>query len=344
MKRNAIWIAAVCLPLGAWAQSTGQPQNIQREIRIETTGGGTINALGPLPAADVAPGMFFFKFDANPVKGAPYAAENSTESTQTLPDGNRIVNRNTSKVWRDSEGRTRNEAELKAVGSFAPAGEPRRLITIFDPVAGVHYTLDPQDKTAMKMPLPSGRMTTGSSADARIVEDVRVIRKDGSATGTAASADTVDVHGPVVVSESIVMAEPTGLGSPGLTGMAMGHAMPGQDAKSEALGQKTIEGLICDGTRTTVTIPAGAIGNEQAINTVTETWTSTELKADVLRKHSDPRFGETVYKMTNVQRGEQPRSLFEAPSDYKIEDMSKLATATTTTGRDVKVIRHEEKK
>ena len=34
----------------------------------------------------------------NPVKGAPYSAEAVTESTQTLADGNRIVNRTSAMV------------------------------------------------------------------------------------------------------------------------------------------------------------------------------------------------------------------------------------------------------
>ena len=39
------------------------------------------------------------------VKGAPYSAEAVTETIQTLPDGNRIVNRLSSMQYRDSEGR-----------------------------------------------------------------------------------------------------------------------------------------------------------------------------------------------------------------------------------------------
>jgi hypothetical protein len=70
-----------------------------------------------------------------------------------------------------------------------------------------------------------------------------------------------------------------------------------------------------------VTIEAGKIGNERAIQTVTERWSSAKLHQDVLRKTTDPRFGEMTYKLTRVVEGEQPRSLFEVPSDYKVEDM-----------------------
>jgi hypothetical protein len=41
-----------------------------------------------------------------------------------------------------------------------------------------------------------------------------------------------------------------------------------------------------------------------------------------MTKRSDPRFGETVYRLTNIQRTEPPASLFELPSDYTVNDMS----------------------
>src|SRR3954468_18063164 len=46
------------------------------------------------------------------VKNAPYSAEIVTETTQTLPDGNRIKQTNSVRVYRDSEGRTRHEQSL----------------------------------------------------------------------------------------------------------------------------------------------------------------------------------------------------------------------------------------
>ena len=57
-------------------------------------------------------------FGGKVVKGAPYSGEAVTETIQTLSDGNRIVNRMTSSVYRDSEGRTRREQSLKGLGIF----------------------------------------------------------------------------------------------------------------------------------------------------------------------------------------------------------------------------------
>ena len=47
--------------------------------------------------------------DGKVVKGAPYSAQAVTETTQVLPDGNRINRKNVSTIARDSEGRTRRE-------------------------------------------------------------------------------------------------------------------------------------------------------------------------------------------------------------------------------------------
>jgi hypothetical protein len=91
-----------------------------------------------------------FIFDSHPVKGAPYSGQAVTETTQTLADGNRIVNRSTAMLYRDSEGRTRREQTLKSIGGMTAGTEPLQSILISDPVAGFSYTLDPASKIARK--------------------------------------------------------------------------------------------------------------------------------------------------------------------------------------------------
>jgi hypothetical protein len=34
--------------------------------------------------------------------------------------------------------------------------------------------------------------------------------------------------------------------------------------------------------------------------------------------HTDPRFGQTTYQLTNIQRSEPAAALFQVPSDYAI--------------------------
>jgi hypothetical protein len=67
-----------------------------------------------------------------------------------------------------------------------------------------------------------------------------------------------------------------------------------------------------------VTIPAGQIGNELPIKMVSERWFSPELKVLVMSRQSDPRYGETSYRLTNITRGEPLPELFEIPSDFKV--------------------------
>jgi hypothetical protein len=39
----------------------------------------------------------------------------------------------------------------------------------------------------------------------------------------------------------------------------------------------------------------------------------------IMSKHRDPRSGETIYRLTNINRSEPDRSLFEVPADYKVK-------------------------
>lgn len=86
----------------------------------------------------------------------------------------------------------------------------------------------------------------------------------------------------------------------------------------ESLGKQNVEGVEAEGTRTTITIPAGAIGNERAIQIVSERWYSQELQTVVMTKHSDPRFGETTYRLANISRSEPDHSLFELPAGFEV--------------------------
>ena len=83
-----------------------------------------------------------------------------------------------------------------------------------------------------------------------------------------------------------------------------------------------IEGVLCEGRRTTSTIIAGAAGNDLPITIVNEQWYSLELQVFVLTKQSDPRSGETIYRLANINRSEPDRALFEVQADYSIIEKS----------------------
>ncbi len=112
---------------------------------------------------------------------------------------------------------------------------------------------------------------------------------------------------------------------PGPGGIGFGPSMErtaleSKNAKKESLGKQNIEGVEAEGTRYTITIAAGEIGNEAPINIVSETWYSAELQTVVMSRHSDPRMGENTYRLTNINRSEPPHALFELPSDYTIKE------------------------
>ncbi|MGH9836918.1 MAG: TonB family protein [Blastocatellia bacterium] len=97
-------------------------------------------------------------FDNRLVKGAPFSADIVSETIQTLPDGNRIVQRSEGRIYRDSQGRTRNERSFQMGGS----SEQKQTISIFDPVANVNYILDPETRTARKTPFFFAQTGTGT--------------------------------------------------------------------------------------------------------------------------------------------------------------------------------------
>jgi hypothetical protein len=87
---------------------------------------------------------------------------------------------------------------------------------------------------------------------------------------------------------------------------------------SLSLGTQTISGVLAEGTRTTRTIPAGAIGNTNPIVITVERWYSPDLQTVVMMKRSDPRMGETTFQLTSIQRQEPDTSLFQVPADYTV--------------------------
>jgi len=101
---------------------------------------------------------------------------------------------------------------------------------------------------------------------------------------------------------------------------------PRNTSKTESLGSKVIEGVQAEGKRSIETIPAGRMGNERPIDIINETWYSPELQMVVMSKHSDPRSGDVVYTLTNIQRAEPDPSLLQVPGDYQLREESGAET------------------
>jgi TonB family protein len=376
-------------------------------------------------------------FDGKVVKGAPYTADAVQEHVQTLADGNRIVNRTTSQVARDGEGRTRREQTLHLIGVLPNDGEVPKSVFINDPVAGINYVLDARTKTARKLPLPTRIELrggpagfTGKTIDG--IHEEKIVRIGGGGNGPqnvikrvqpvyppvakaagvegrvnvalligedgkVVSAEVVDGHpllreaaleaarqwefkpfevngkpvkvkgnssfnfsldkdgkareertltitapatapappaaeaGAVAIARTaprVALAEPAAIGfaTGGQVAFMRGPASK-HEVKKESLGKQTIEGVECEGTRTTITVPAGEIGNERPIETISERWYSPELQVVVMSRNSDPRSGENTYRLQNIVRSEPSPSLFQVPADYTVKEGPAFAPA-----------------
>ncbi len=240
--------------------------------------------------------------DAQVVKSKPYSADTSTETVQTLPDGNRIVHRTVSKFYRDTDGRTRRE---QTFGNVDPEHPTPHEVKIFidDPISSTAYVLDPGSKSAEKMQRAHVTLDGRGSDDDGTRMMVKSLNDTESAEQGAPRKIFFNIRDDHSSSPNDVVIQ---------------IADENRDVVKEDLGTRNIEGVDCTGTRKTSTIPAGAVGNEKPISIVTETWYAPALAAVVESTTDDPRFGKTTYKLANVQLSEPPHSLFEPPASYKI--------------------------
>src|SRR2546423_13436781 len=210
------------------------------------------------------------------VTGVPFSATATTERTQTLADGTVIRRTTSSALYRDSQGRSRREITLSGFGPLENAGKSHTVITIGDPVAGVHYVLEADQKIARKMSF-KGRGHGGRPSDKSQAFEQKMQQR-------------------------------------------MQKEAASGEVQKQSLGTQAINGVNAEGTRVTRTIPAGQIGNDKAIQVVSERWYSADLQMVVKSTHMDPRFGTTTYALTNVQRTEPAASLFTVPSDYTVKE------------------------
>lgn len=297
MKKSSVFffgLAAIVLASAASTFGQEKAATFERGVVVET---GVAfqgpDGLGPNNFTFVNSEFSFDKL----VKGAPYSAQAVTEITQVLSDGNRIVNTSSAAVYRDGEGRTRREQTLKSIGNFSAHGEPFQTISINDPVTGVAYVLEPHSRVARK--IQGFRVETGG------------LKVAPGGEGEAFTFNTT-TNGAVTLTRGTAEAK-------------MREDKERTDFRKprvEDLGTQSVEGVGAVGTRTTITIPAGQIGNERPIEIVEEHWYSPELQTMVMTRHSDPRSGETVYRLTNINRAEPDPSLFAVPTDYKLSDDS----------------------
>jgi hypothetical protein len=288
MNRNLIrkWIgvlaiAIIATPGLALAQDTAPaPAPPDGEIGFMAFGA----APGPGMEAGEAIAVVGFEggVGGKTVTGAPFSATFSTQTTQTLGDGNQIQRSTTGTFARDNEGRTRRDLTLPGIGPWAASGKSApHVVMLNDVVAGKQYILQPDRKVARQV---------------RVLGRHRLDREGASVQAVGS------------------LPGPPPLPPPGA------EPPDQKDVVTTSLGTQTINGVLAEGTRYTRTIPAGAIGNEKPIVITSERWYSPDLQVVVLSKRDDPRMGETITQLTNIQRSEPEPSLFQVPPDYKLRN------------------------
>lgn len=285
-------------------------------------------------------------FPRNTVKNAPYSAEVISEKNQALPDGNLISRRASTLTYRDSAGRTRQETRDTNGDVLS--------IHIDDAVEGTRFVISPSTKTATKIGLHkdlrkhideiSGK-ARAMVKEAKNLVTIQSEKNGGTVVVKRSEESTTDGKKEIreEVKVRVIRANDTPRGQTEAhafsfsSGQNLGHAigesmrfgpigMSFQDSKwsskstSAELGTRDFDGVGAEGKQRSYTIPAGEIGNKNPITVTSETWYSPELQVTVYSKQSDPRSGDSIYRLANVKRTEQPLSLFRVPADYATRD------------------------
>ncbi len=293
MKKIVLFVLAACaVSVVAPAQGT-LTYTVENKVSADQA-----------PHIKVAGTQVSMAFEMKAVPNAPYQGEAVTESVMTLADGNRIVKKTTTRVYRDSAGRTRKET----------VGADGQVTSVFisDPVGKTNYSLDPASQTASRLAVYFVTHDRSEPAVAGGTVGHAAVPPGGGAVTvtTSSTAGATEVH---EVQKSVMVTS----GQGGVFKVAEGFNLA-KDVVKEDLGEQTVEGIPAKGTRTTSTIPAGVLDNEQPIRIVSEEWFSQELQVLVLTKHSDPRVGDTTYRLVHISRTEPEKSLFELPAGYSI--------------------------
>ena len=249
-------------------QAKSQSEGESKERQIKAAAGAGMESVGS---------VIEHPFSGGAVKGAPFSAQVIVESSQTTASGLHISRKVTGALYRDIEGRTRQEM---------PRDGAAEIVLINDPVAGIASQLHMFQHTVRKVSYG------GASQPNREREEREIAEKMARESAAKQSA-------------------------PGT----------GVQRKSESLGTQSIEGVQAQGMRYTVTVPSGTEGNDQAFDIVSEKWYSPELKMVVMMKRSDPRTGDSVYRLTGISRGEPDHALFEAPSDFTVVEAGQAGKA-----------------
>jgi hypothetical protein len=233
--------------------------------------------------------IFSASFKPFNISGAPFSAHLTIERAVIGADGTQItLPAEESTMYRDSAGRSRLESDPRNHNCSTPPC----LVTIVDPLAGFRYEIN---------------------AYRRLVERFAIPASHPQAVDPPSQTPDITVPYP----QGMVSTRPIIDGAVRGIGTAANHFK----TTSEFLGTQIIEGITVRGGRIVTTLEAGAADNDRAVAVTDESWASKELRIMVLKKVLDPRYGDTISRLTHVSLVEPDPALFMTPSNYMIKDM-----------------------
>lgn len=87
----------------------------------------------------------------------------------------------------------------------------------------------------------------------------------------------------------------------------------------ESLGSDSIDGLEVVGTRETITISPGVVGNTLPLITTREFWYSPDLQVNLAVTRKDPREGTQVIHVVDLSLSDPDPKLFEIPAGFVVQ-------------------------
>lgn len=226
------------------------------------------------------------------VKNAPFTADDLHEGTSVTPAGKEYRHEIRGRVFRDSEGRFRQEI----LSGMGPEGLPGPLhVEIVDPTKKVIIILEPQIKKAS-------------------IRHLDATQSVAPASTTAATATKNSGTEPQAPEPEPSFGPHIGTMTTGPNGGVMYHGAP-----PEQLGTRYIEGFTVTGTRSTWIAAKGTFGNDKPMTQTLEIWYSPDLKIDLLTEGKGPR-GSQIHKLVNIQIADPDPLLFQVPAGYTVKE------------------------
>ena len=231
----------------------------------------------------------------------PYTAEFKITSEQTLANGTTITRETREMDALDSQGR-----RLTVTTTAATETRPERSsYHVYDPVARTNSNWSVPGERATVTPMPP-------------------IPKPGQAGQTCWSATASSGSGASTI--QTVAPRPEAPSGPYGVGSSTALPAPRVDTAKveppkevhEDLGMQAFEGVQARGTRTTRSTPVGAIGNDEPLVRITETWRATSFGMIVHEVTDDPQTGKRTKEMTQFSNREPYAGSFMPPEGYEI--------------------------